>query len=125
MGAPAPREIHTKFAAALNAGDLEAVCALYEPLATIVPQPGQAPVQGIDGIRKVLAGFISMGTRIDIETVWAVECGELALLRSRHHLIAKGTGGQPVEMIGSGSAVLRRQPDGGWLYVIDHAWGAG
>ena len=125
MGTPTPQEIHTQFAAALNRGDLEALCDLYEPGATIVPQPGQEPVQGLAGIRQVLQGFIAMRTRIDIETVWVVECGDTALLRSRHQLVGAGPDGSPIEMLGSGSAVLRRQADTGWRYVIDHPWGAG
>ena len=28
----------------------------------------------------------------------------------------------PIEMSGKGVAVLRRQPDGNWLYVVDDPW---
>jgi len=40
MPATEPEQIHRLFEQAFNAADLEGLLALYEPDATLVPQPG-------------------------------------------------------------------------------------
>jgi ketosteroid isomerase-like protein len=40
MGAAVPAEIHRECELAFNAGDLEALVALYEPDAALIAQPG-------------------------------------------------------------------------------------
>lgn len=55
MRARNPEDLHRLFAAALNAGDRDALMSLYEPDATLVPQPGQAAI-GKAAIRGALAG---------------------------------------------------------------------
>ncbi|MEK7387966.1 MAG: nuclear transport factor 2 family protein, partial [candidate division NC10 bacterium] len=58
MRARNPEDLHRLFAAALNAGDRDALMSLYEPDATLVPQPGQAAI-GKAAIREalVMAGY--------------------------------------------------------------------
>jgi ketosteroid isomerase-like protein len=46
---------------AFNRGDLDAIIALYEANATMVPQPGQS-AEGQAAIRKALNGFAEVGT---------------------------------------------------------------
>ena len=47
MPATEPEQIHRLFEQAFNAADLERLLALYEPDATLVPQP-DVVVEGID-----------------------------------------------------------------------------
>ena len=50
MPATEPEQIHGMFEQAFNAGDIEALMALYEPHAALVPQPG-AIAEGSAAIR--------------------------------------------------------------------------
>src|SRR5215831_907251 len=48
-----PEDIHSQFVTAFNSGNLDAIMALYEPEASLVPQPGQV-VQGHAAVRQAL-----------------------------------------------------------------------
>ncbi|HXE98035.1 MAG TPA: SgcJ/EcaC family oxidoreductase [Dongiaceae bacterium] len=119
MAARRPEEVDQLFVQAFSAGDLEALVALYEPDAALVPQSGQA-VMGIEAIRNALQGFLSLcgEFRVDVKSV--VETGDLALVRSDWSLIGTAPGGCLVNLSGRASEVVRRQPDGSWLYIIDN-----
>jgi uncharacterized protein (TIGR02246 family) len=58
MPAHTPEEVQPLWAQAFSAHDLEAVMALYEPEATLIPQPGQV-VTGTEAIREALSGLLS------------------------------------------------------------------
>jgi uncharacterized protein (TIGR02246 family) len=123
MAASTPKDVQSQWAKAFNAGDLEGLMALYAPDACLVPQPGQ-PVQGHDAIREALRNFVSLGAKIEIDADYVLESKDTALLRGRWQLTGKGPDGQPLDMRGRSSEVVRRQPDGSWVYVIDHPYGA-
>ncbi|MGZ5269020.1 MAG: YybH family protein [Ramlibacter sp.] len=123
MAAPTPRDVQSQWAQAFNAADLEGLMALYASDACLVPQPGQ-PVQGHEAIRAALQNFLALGARITIDAEYVLESGDTALLRGRWQLTGKAPDGQPLDMRGTSSEVVRRQPDGGWVYLIDHPYGA-
>ncbi|MDE2571897.1 MAG: DUF4440 domain-containing protein [bacterium] len=118
-----PQELPVRWAALLNAGDLDALAALYEPQAVLIAPPEGERISGSGAIRQTLAGLLAMGARISLEPVYCVVAGDLAVGRSRWHLTGTADG-KPFEMDGSTVEVYRRQPDGGWLYAIDHPTGA-
>ena len=124
MAATSPLTAHAEFAAAFNAGDLDALCDMYEADAIFVPANGATPIKGIDGIRAALNGFLVMKPKMEIETIYASENGDLALLRSRWKLKAIDTEGNLIEQHASSVEVLRRQPDGTWRQIIDQPYGA-
>ena len=62
MPAHTPEEVQRLFADAFGSHDLESVLALYEPDATLIPQPGEV-VTGTEAIREALIGFL--GPRIE------------------------------------------------------------
>lgn len=123
MSAQTPDTIHSLFAQAMNQGDIESLVALYEPTATLVPQPGQMAA-GRAAIRQGLQGFLAMRPTIRIETKHVLQAGDLALLRSQWTIDCTRPDGQPMKMAGNGTEVARRQADGTWLLVIDHPFGA-
>jgi ketosteroid isomerase-like protein len=59
-----------------------------------------------------------------IATVFSIQNDDLALLRGEGTLKGTGPDGKPVEMSGKNVEVARRQPNGEWLFVIDHPFGA-
>jgi uncharacterized protein (TIGR02246 family) len=123
MPATEPEQIHGLFEQAFNAGDLEALMALYEPDAALIPQPGVV-AGGTAAIRDALRWFLDRRGRITLDTKLVVRVGDLAYLANRWSLTG-GTmpDGSPAELGATTAELARRQPDGTWLYVIDNAWG--
>lgn len=118
-----PEEFHAMFVAAFNSGNIDAVMALYEPDASFVPQPGKV-VQGRDAIRQATLQFLSLKGTMQIDSVFTVHGPGIALTRGRWKLSAAGSDGKIGEMTGQSVEVLRQQPNGEWLAVIDHPFGA-
>jgi uncharacterized protein (TIGR02246 family) len=124
MPAYKPEDMHQLFVEAFNRKDEEALLALYETNATLVPQPGQ-PVMGVEAIRAALQGFLALNGKMSIETVYCIKAGDLALARGHWRLTGgAGPNGEPVELQGNTVEVMRRQPDGGWRYAVDDPYGA-
>jgi uncharacterized protein (TIGR02246 family) len=123
MSAHTPEEIHRLFSTAFNAGDLDALIALYEPEATLIPQPGEV-TRGRNAIRQVLQQFLALKGTMQLQSLYAVNGPGVALLSSRWKLTGIGPDGKPIEMSGKGVEVARRQPAGDWLLAIDHPFGA-
>jgi ketosteroid isomerase-like protein len=116
-----PAEIHTRFAAAFNAKNVDGILSLYESSARIFPDAqSQTPVVGLAGIRAVMEKFTSLEARIEIKTVFAYDDGADALLRGDWRLT--DAAGAEVGR-GSSAETARRQSDGRWLYVLDDPYG--
>ncbi len=123
-GEQKPEGVHALFAKAMNAGDLESLCSLFETEAKIVPQAEQIPFAGSQKIRKFLERVLSLKPHINLETKGVTQAGDIALLRSKWHLRGVNSNGKPVEMSGNGTEVVRRQQDGSWRFIVYHPWGA-
>jgi uncharacterized protein (TIGR02246 family) len=123
MGAQRPEDIHQLFCTAFNEGNLDAIMALYEPQAALIPQPGQV-TRGHTAIRFSLQQFLAFKGKMQMKTVFAIHGSDLALLRSQWKLNGTGSDGKPVEMVGQSIEVVRRQPNDQWLISIDHPFGA-
>jgi uncharacterized protein (TIGR02246 family) len=115
-------DLHPVWAAGVNAGDLEALMALYEPDAALVAQPGQT-VAGSEAIRAALAWLLSLKGAIAIEPRQIIEADGIGLLISDWRMTATGADGAPVELTGRTTDIARRQPDGAWRVVIDNPYG--
>jgi uncharacterized protein (TIGR02246 family) len=116
-------DLHKAFETAFNSGNVEAVLALYEPEASLVPQPGTV-TQGRASIRQALQQFLAVRGTMRIETVYVMKQGGIALTRGKWHLSGKDPQGHPIEMGGKSIEVVRQQPNGEWLFAIDHPFGA-
>lgn len=118
MGARDPAQNHRIFREAVNAGDLDALAALYEPEAVYVAGPGQQVV-GRKAIRAALAGWLATKPRLKLDLVGLAVAGDVALERTAWTVVMPGADGRPAESSGSSSVVLRRQGDGTWLMAVD------
>ena len=107
-------DIHPAVEAGANNQDLDALMALYAPDASMVVLDGST-VTGTEAIREQWAAVLEMGGRMTLRSRYAIEAGDLAILSNEWTLTA---GAQTLS--GVTAEVARRQPDGGWLYVIDH-----
>lgn len=115
--------VYAEFARCFNSGDIEGLLDLYEPDAVFVRGAGDH-VSERDAIREALQGFLDTGGKISFKTRHAVRFDDIALLSNEYTLQGVDGDGQPFTMSGKTSEVVRRQPDGRWLYIIDHPAGA-
>lgn len=121
-----PEYLHTEFSRAFAARDIEGLLGLYEDDAKFIDMEGNE-VHGKAGIKEALEGFLAAAGPdgvMTLETNYAYECGDLAMLSNSWVLKATGPDGQPLEMAGKTVEVARKQPDGGWLMVLDNPAGA-
>ena len=118
MPAKTAQQIHALFLEAFNAGSMERLLAIYEDNATMAP-PGASPVTGKAAIAAALSPVLAMGLQMKLETLFALESGDLAMLSCRWSAEGKGPDGNPMRLSGTSSEVARRHADGTWLYVID------
>ncbi|MGA2589913.1 MAG: nuclear transport factor 2 family protein [Bryobacteraceae bacterium] len=113
MPAFTPQEIHFLFERAFNSGNVEDLVALYEPGAVLVS--GGELFTGYEGIRNAYTAFLASGARMKLDTRAVIESGEgLAVLYGAWSL------GPPSSTQGLSTEVVRRQPDGSWMFVIDN-----
>jgi uncharacterized protein (TIGR02246 family) len=113
-----PADIHSAVEKAFNAGDLDGLVSLYEKDARMVTPDGSV-VEGPDAIRDVWQGLLAMNGQMTLKTRFAVEIDDIALLRNDWSFASDDT-----QLASSAAEVVRRQPDGTWLYVIDHPFGS-
>ncbi len=135
MYARNPEVLHRMFAKSFSAGNIDALMAIYEPgaclnadaLLTAVRTPGasQAPdpnrvVTGTEVIRQVVSGFFAVKPEMRAKTRKVMRVGDIVLLHSEWTVTATGPDGNAVKLVGQSAEVVRRQPDGTWLCIIDN-----
>jgi uncharacterized protein (TIGR02246 family) len=121
MPARAPEELGVLLIELFNAGDLDGIVALYEPEALLVQDSGQVVI-GRAQIRDVYERSLAVGAGAQLAmTPGQVLAGpDVALVSNHWHITGTNADGSPMSMSGSSAEVLRRQPDGSWLYAIDN-----
>jgi ketosteroid isomerase-like protein len=103
-----PEDVTRLVAERLNAGDAVGVAALYEPQA-VLAYPADSAVTGRDAIQAIYRQMADAGVKFAIEIpLPTVRFENLALTSTRS---ADNTGVRV--------QVLRQQPDGSWLRIID------
>jgi len=113
MPAQKPQDIHAHFLDAFNRGDVGALVALYEPGALLVT--GRGTAVGHEAIREAYQHILDGGSRMELRTHVVLESGDgVAVL---HAIWTYHRGKDAVS--GLSTEVVRRQPDGSWLFVID------
>jgi uncharacterized protein (TIGR02246 family) len=112
-----PEDWPSLFEQNLNAGDLDAVMALYEPDARFVARSGETIV-GRDRIHEVIAGLIRSKTKFQSRVIKATTIDNVALLYTDFQGTALDASGKAIEVRSKAIEVLRRQPDGAWKLIV-------
>lgn len=107
---------------AFHKGDIVGILKTYEPAAVVVAEPG-VPVSGKSALEAMFAGFITAGARFTFLGHEVIQAGDLAVHFTPWRMTGMGPDGRPISGGGLSVAVLRRQPDGKWLMVIDDPYG--
>ena len=103
-----PEDVTRLIAERLNAGDAAGVATLYEPQA-VLAYPADGPTTGREAIQAIYQQMADAGVRFATETPLPTVRFENLALTSTHSADNTGVRVQ----------VLRRQPNGSWLRIID------
>jgi ketosteroid isomerase-like protein len=106
------------FADRLNIADLDGLVVLYEPSAVFEPQPGVV-VHGHGAIGQALRDLLAIRPSIVADTVQVLVAGDVALVVNEWVLTGAAPDGISVRRTGRSADVVRLQPGGRWLVVID------
>ena len=110
------KDIHPAVETTINNGDAEGFVALYAPDAHMV-LPDGSTITGHEAIREQATQLFAMGGHMTVTTRYVIEAGDLAILSNEWTFTA---GGESMSAVTA--EVAQRQPDGGWLYVIDNPY---
>jgi len=113
-----PEDVSRRLVALLQAGDLEAVTALYEDEAVFVDTGTE--YQGSDRIRAAFRAFTESGLSLQLNDSTVFVAGDLALVHWSWTVTRPDR--PPIE--GISAEVMRRQPAGEWKFVIDNSDGS-
>jgi|SRR5579884_2349894 len=103
-----PEELSQRFVERARAGDAEGLAELYAPDAVLGYPPGQVTV-GREAIRAVFERMLARPPAFEVEEpLPTLRYGDLALTSTRS-----------ADDTGTRVQVVRRQPDGSWLRIID------
>ena len=120
-----PEDWPLVFAQHINAGDLDAALALYEPDAHFISPSGETLV-GCDEIRKVLGSLIDAKTRfLSSQVIKAVTAGNIAQLYTDFERTMADSSGNTVTRRDKAIEILRRHPDGSWGLIVGDPNGRG
>ena len=117
-----PKDLLDSQVKEFNRGNIDFLMTLYEMDACFASKPGQA-VNDLDSIRRTLQDFIHMGVKLEAIVRRVIQASDLALLITEWSINGNEPDGKPINLVGRGTVVLRRQPNGTWLMVIENPWG--
>ena len=116
-----PDRMNAAFADAFNSRSIAHLLQLYEPDAVLRTDGDGTDLTGLAAIENALAQLLQVPGRMISRNHFCIVHGDLALLRADWELAADDGA---IVASGSSAELVRRQADGRWLYVIDHAVGA-
>ncbi|MGJ7498047.1 YybH family protein [Variovorax sp. RT4R15] len=109
------------FGALFNARDLQGLLSLYEPQALHQNTVTGGADIGIPAIERSLRELLQFPGTMESVNNFTLTASGLALLRADWRIRdSNGT----VLAEGASAEIVRQQPDGSWLYLIDHAVGS-
>jgi uncharacterized protein (TIGR02246 family) len=117
-----PEELHPALCNAFNAGDLDAVLALYDPEAVYVIKPGRV-TRGRAELRAAMERNLALRGRLAITPLSFTPAGDVVLVLGSFTLAGQRRDGSAFERTARFADVLRRQGDGRWLLAIDNPFG--
>jgi uncharacterized protein (TIGR02246 family) len=117
-----PEDCDRTFAACVKARDLDGLVALYEPEAHYVRR-NRTVVIGRAAIRELLQSLTNVATDIEMNVVTIVALNGIALLYNDWTSKTVSEDGHVRESSGKAVEIVRRQPDGRWLFAIDDPFG--
>jgi uncharacterized protein (TIGR02246 family) len=117
-----PEDLYAALCDAYNAGDLDALLALYDPEAVYVIKPGRV-TRGRAELRAAMAHNLALRGRLVTTPDSFTQAGDVMLVLGSFTLAGQRRDGTAFERTARFADVLRRQPDGAWLIAVDNPFG--
>ncbi|OME91353.1 MULTISPECIES: YybH family protein [Paenibacillus] len=118
-----PEDMNAAFADAYNSGDIDQVLALYEPNSIHVHRNGSLEI-GIHSFHHTLEELLLLQGKMVSTNLYCIPFENIAMLRAYFTLRTSDRDGQPLLLQGYTSEIVRQQPYGSWLYIVDHPFGS-
>jgi len=107
----------------VRSGDIEGALSSFHDDALYVSQPGNV-VKGKAEIRKALEFLCGMRPDLQAQRSVSFETGEIAAWLDEWTLKATTPDGVALDMNGTSSDIMKRLPNGNWVYLVDNPYGA-
>lgn len=114
-----PQEMNEIFATAYNSGNVENINALFEQNAKVISYMGDI-IQGKENFHHEHLNLLKLGGSMVSKNKFCVEFDDIALLSADWEITTLDEKGQCITHKGTSSEVVRKQPSGDWLYIIDN-----
>lgn len=111
------RRVIEQDAAAVRRADWNAAARMFTTDAIRFP-PHHAPIRGRAAMLAWLETFPPI-QKFDITADEMIGCEDIAFVRGRYELTATPPGLSPITDRGNYMGLLRKQPDGSWLWTTD------
>ena len=116
--------LHADSVTAYNNRDLDHWADLYHKDAVLLDSTGKQAAVGRDQIRLALERFLTLDGKMKIETVYAVEYGNITVLRGLIELEYEDQTGTLQKMVTESIEVATLGADGFWRFKVDHPYEA-
>ena len=103
----------------IESADIDKILSLYEKESVVYFEPGIA-VFGLEDIELGFKGLIALKPDFTFFSEEIVVVGNLALHLSPWIMVATAPDGQPLELNGLSTVVMRKQRPGVWKMVVDN-----
>ena len=97
------------FRTAFNAGDIDALIALYEPTGILITQPGHGSA-GIKPLREALGELLAMKPDLTAEPGELLVAGDIALSAAKWSQTGTGPNGEPIQQQGTTRTCCTNRP---------------
>jgi ketosteroid isomerase-like protein len=98
-------DLHNRIRDGINTGDVDALVDCYEPGAVLLAEDGAQAV-GLEAIRAAYEAIVSFGGTLTLQTRYAVESGDLAMLSNQYTFSIPGYAASWIT-----AETARRQPE--------------
>ena len=105
----------------MEARNIDAIMAIHEEDAAMV-EWGGGVARGDSNIRQVYADFFESDPILKVRALQIVEAGGVAIILGDYTLDYTNENGNIVSVDGKFGDMVRKQPDGSWLYLLDNPY---
>jgi uncharacterized protein (TIGR02246 family) len=118
-----PANVYGALLKAFNAGDIDATLACYDPQACFVMKSGRV-ARGLVELREMYRATFSYKPDLEVNVRRIISAGDdLIFVVVDWKSKTVSSSGEAKVWAGTGTDILKRQPDGTWRLVLDNPYG--
>lgn len=117
-----PEDMNKTFAQAYNSGNVDNIDLLFESEAKVVTYDNST-ISGQKEYHQEHLNLLKIGGKMISINQSCIVFENIALLSAEWKINTWNEDGEPLEISGKSTEVIRKQNDGTWLYVIDNPFG--